>query len=131
MVIDWFRAQSLENPFNNKRIDDYVAAWDKGVDRICLGAPHLIIAHIPQGGRTEVEDAIIALTHIDIIAPSFGLGTCWAGLLSIAARYWDPLKEGLGIPNGRVFSYAMMIGYPQYKPYYIPERKKTDITWRD
>jgi nitroreductase len=89
-----------------------------------------MIAHVPEENPSAPTDAIIALTHADIVAPAFGLGTCWAGFLTMAARAYEPLKEALGLPQGRAFAYALMFGYPQYKTYRTPRRNVADITWR-
>jgi len=64
------------------------------------------------------------------VAPFFGLGTCWAGLLHIAATEYQPLKEVLGIPEGHVLQYPMFFGYPKYKYRKIPGRKKADVIWK-
>ncbi len=40
-----------------------------------------LFAHIPEGNPMASVDAIIALTHFDIAAPAFGIGTCWAGFV--------------------------------------------------
>lgn len=55
-------------------------------------------------------DGIIASTHFDIVAPAFGIGTCWAGFLTMAAGPWKPLQEALALPEGYTISYAMMFG---------------------
>jgi nitroreductase len=75
-------------------------------------------------------DAIIALTHFDIAAPAFGIGTCWAGFVAAASREFSPLREVLALPEGRVPAYAMMFGYPQYRVYGIPRRKPLQVTWQ-
>lgn len=75
-------------------------------------------------------DAIIALTHFDIAAPAFGVGTCWAGFLAAAAMNYEPLQKELGLPKGRRFAYAMMFGYPKYKPYGIPRKKPLEVIWK-
>ena len=76
------------------------------------------------------NDAIIALTHVDITAPAFGLGTCWAGLVAMASHSHQPLLDFLSLPKGRIPAYAMMLGYPKYAPHQIPQRKPLQITWR-
>jgi nitroreductase len=48
---------------------------EEGLDR---GAPHLLVATIPEGNPMTQTDVIIALTHFDIAAPAYGVGTCWA-----------------------------------------------------
>jgi len=77
-----------------------VTSWERGVDAICWNAPHLLVAHIPVSRvtvPTGPTDGIIALTHFDIVAPAFGIGTCWAGFLTAAAS-WKPLQEVLALP---------------------------------
>ena len=81
-------------------IPTLLAAWEAGNDPVCRGAPHLVIAHIPEGNPVASVDALIALTHFDIAAPGFGIGTCWAGFLSMAAAaLWAPAGSA-GPPGG-------------------------------
>jgi nitroreductase/NAD-dependent dihydropyrimidine dehydrogenase PreA subunit len=109
----------------------FIAGWDSGTDVICHRAPHLLVAHIPADNPMASNDAIIALTHVDIAAPAFGLGTCWAGLVAMASFSYKPLQDFLALPKGRSPAYAMMLGYPKYKPRQIPDRKPLQVTWRE
>ena len=111
-------------------IPSLVAAWEAGDDPVCRGAPHLVIAHIPEGNPVATVDALIALTHFDIAAPAFGVGTCWAGFLSMAAAAYEPLQEALALPAGRTYACSLMFGHPQYKTYGIPRRNPVQVTWR-
>ena len=111
-------------------IPTLLAAWEAGNDPVCRGAPHLVIAHIPEGNPLASVDALIALTHFDISAPAFGIGTCWAGFLSMAAAAYEPLQKVLALPAGRRYAYSLMFGYPQYKVYGIPRRNPLQVTWR-
>ncbi len=130
-TIDWMKSlQGSGNPLAGY-VSPFIDAWDAGTDLICHDAPHLLIAHIPEDGHpTPFVDAIIAMTHFDIAAPASGIGTCWAGFISIAEVQYPPLRAALGIPQGRKFAYAMMFGYPQYAIHGIPRRKPVQVTWR-
>ena len=109
----------------------FINAWEAGNDVICRNAPHLLIASIADDGNpTAYVDAIIAMTHFDIAAPASGIGTCWAGIISIAAGLHPPLREAFGIPKGHKFVYAMMFGYPQYAIHGIPRRNPVQVTWK-
>ncbi len=130
LTIDWMRHLYESRDPMGTASHPLIAAWERGVDAICWNAPHLLIAHIPENHMSAPTDGIIALTHFDIAAPSFGVGTCWAGFLTAAARIWKPLQEALALPQGRMISYAMMFGYPQHKTYRIPRRNPVQITWR-
>ncbi len=72
-------------------------------------------------------DAIIALSHADITAQAFGVGTCWSGLLAMAAEEYQPLQRFLNLPVGRKLAYALIAGYPKYKPGKIPETKTLKV----
>jgi nitroreductase len=111
-------------------VPSLIAAWEHGYDPICRNAPHLVIAHIPEGNPGATIDAIIALTHFDIAAPSFDIGTCWAGFLSIAAASYEPLQKALDLPAGRKYAYGLMFGHPLYKIHGIPRRNPLQVTWR-
>ncbi|MDD1707495.1 MAG: nitroreductase family protein, partial [Methanoregulaceae archaeon] len=107
-----------------------ITAWDNGSDPICRGAPHLLVATVSEGPGSASIDAIIAVTYADIAAPAFGVGTCWAGFLSMAVHSWPPLKDALAIPKGYVYSYALMCGFAKFKTYGIPRRNPAKVTWR-
>lgn len=130
LTIDWMR--TLENGSHpmSAYVPGLIAAWDAGADPICRGALHLVIAHIPVNNPVASVDAFIALTHFDIAAPAFGIGACWAGFLSMAARSsYGPLLEALALPAGREYSYSLFFGTPKYKVHGIPRRKPLKITW--
>jgi nitroreductase/NAD-dependent dihydropyrimidine dehydrogenase PreA subunit len=132
LTIDWMRYEAAKDhpimprPF----LDRLIAAWDHGSDPITREAPHLLIAIVPEGPGSASIDGIIAVTYADIAAPAFGVGTCWAGFLSIAVHAWQPLKDALAIPKGYVYSYALMCGHPKFKTYGIPPRNSAKVTWR-
>lgn len=107
-----------------------IGAYDQGIDRVCHGAPHLVIAHGPRGNPVGYTDAIIALTHFDLAAPVFGLGTCWAGILTIAL--WDSpeMAASAGVPDDHAVHYAMMTGYPKYPCKRVPPRNEARVDWR-
>lgn len=104
-------------------------AWESGIDVISRGAPGLIVAHAPKDYMMAQIDCTIALTFLDLAAPAFGLGTCWAGLLMVAASQWPPLLQALSLPEGNACFGVMMIGYPKYKYQRLPLRREADITW--
>lgn len=93
-------------------------------------APCLVVAHAPEDNMMAVGDGMIALTHLDLALPSFGLGGCWAGLFNIVCNQHPPLKDMLGIPKGNNIIYPFMLGYPKYKYHRIPERNESNIIWK-
>jgi nitroreductase len=133
MTIDWMRHEAakdhplLPGPY----LRGLIAAWDQGGDPICRHAPHLLVATVPQGPGSTFIDGIIAVTYADIAAPAFGVGTCWAGFLSMAVQAWPPLKDALAIPEGYIYSFALMCGFPEFKTYAIPPRNPARVTWQE
>jgi nitroreductase/NAD-dependent dihydropyrimidine dehydrogenase PreA subunit len=130
LTIDWMKTLVNSDHPMSGYIPVLIGAWESGRDVICRGAPHLLIAHIPEGNPMAFADTIIALTHFDIAAPAYGIGTCWAGFVAIAATSYVPLRKELAIPAGRKPAYAMMFGNPQYKVNGIPRRKPLGIAWQ-
>jgi nitroreductase/NAD-dependent dihydropyrimidine dehydrogenase PreA subunit len=130
LTIEWMKTlQNSSHPMSGY-VQELIGAWEAGHDVACRGAPHLLFAHIPEGNPVASVDAIIALTHFDVAAPAFGIGTCWAGFVAMAAASYEPLQKELDIPAGRKSAYAMMFGHPQYKVCGIPRRKPLEVTWQ-
>jgi len=105
---------------------------EKGNEIILRGAPHLIIAHVPEAGpmgQAAVYDGIIALSHFDMIIPSFGLGGFWAGFFTMGLRNSAELRKAAMIPIGNMAAYAYAFGMPQFEHYAFPKRKKASISW--
>lgn len=132
LVVDMIRHMIAEkHPLvESYRLVRFVKAWESGLDLISRGAPGLIMTHAPKDYNWAQTDSTIALTFLDLAAPSLGLGTCWAGFFMSAVSQWPPLQQALPLPDGNVCSGAMMIGYPKYKYHRLPLRKEADITWK-
>jgi nitroreductase/Pyruvate/2-oxoacid:ferredoxin oxidoreductase delta subunit len=100
LTIDWMREiQNTSHPLSDY-VPPIISTWDKGLDLICHNAPHLLLAYVPIEPIEDPTEAIIALTHFDIAAPSFGIGTCWAGFVKLAIDNHKPLQDLLSIPAG-------------------------------
>jgi len=130
LTIEWMKTLVNSDHPMSGYIPVLVGAWERGSDVICRGAPHLLIATIPEGNPIAQTDATIALTHFDIAGPAYGIGVCWAGFVAMAASSFTPLQKELGIPAGRKSAYALMFGNPQYKVYGIPRRNPVKVTWQ-
>jgi len=131
IVADWMRSLIKEgSPLaTTLHMDRVVAAWETGSDRICRGAPHVIVAHAPKDERTAPPGCTIALTYLELATLPFGLGACWAGYFNMAANSWPPMAEALNLPEGHVSFGAMMVGYPKFKYQRLPLRNEPRISW--
>ena len=130
LTIEWMKTLlSTDHPMAGY-VPGLIHAWEHGHDTICRDAPHLLVAHVPEASPIAAVDGIIALSHFDIAAKAFGIGTCWAGFVSMAVLSYEPLRRELGIPVGRTCAFAMMFGHPKYKTYGLPRRNPAQVTWR-
>jgi nitroreductase/NAD-dependent dihydropyrimidine dehydrogenase PreA subunit len=130
LTIEWMKTLVNSDHPMSGYIPMLIGAWESGRDVICRGAPHLVVATIPDGNPMAQTDAIIALTHVDIAAPAFGIGTCWAGFVAMATASYEPLRKEFGISAGRKSAYVLMFGTPRYGIYGIPRRKPLKLAWR-
>jgi nitroreductase len=130
-VIDWMRHMVTEKPdmATLMGMEIMIKRWGAGIDVICRNAPHLIVAHAPRYVGTPAADAHIALGTLELAAFSHGLGGCWAGYVDSAINAWTPLREMLGLPEGNMSFGVIMIGYPRYEYYRLPERHKASVRW--
>lgn len=113
------------------RLERSVAAWEAGKDPVLRGAPALVVAHAPKLYPLAQVDSSIALTFLDLAAPTVGLGACWAGFFMMAAAQVPQLQELLALPEGNACCGALMVGYPKYAYHRLPTRKEAVVSWRE
>ncbi len=107
-----------------------VAGQKAGRDPILRRAPVLIVASAPEMPSNGFVDVSLALSYLELMAPSLGLGTCWAGIVYSALANDPQVKQILGVPEDHVFFYSMLVGYPKYKYRRLPQRRPPEIGWR-
>lgn len=132
LVVDWMKIVIEKQPelAEMMHMSNIVLAWRFGIDVVLRDAPHMIVAHGPLLSPTAHMASIIAMTHLELAAPSLGLGGCWAGFFDAATQNYEPLKEALALPAGNISQCSMMIGYPKYKYHRMPLRNDPKIVWR-
>lgn len=133
LVIDWLIVLPDIDPdlAANIRASGFVRAWDQGLDIITRGAPQVAIL---AGPNVELEqyDAGSALTYLEILAQSHGIGCCWGGYLSRAFAHpgATAIREYLDVkPDEKLYS-AQMLGYPRFTAVSRPPRKPLRVTWK-
>lgn len=131
LVLDWLREVVEKDRASRMGMvgAHAISLAAQGKDMILRGAPNLVIA-VTQKDVGMPEDGVIALTYVELAAHAMGLGCCWGGFLTVAARLYGPLREYLGISDDEHFCGAQMIGYPELLPTrQFPPRKKPNINW--
>lgn len=132
LTVDWMRRLIKANPNDPMLmyIPRIVEAWDLGYDVVLRRAPVLVVASAPKEDNNGIVDISIALTFLELAAGNMGLGCCWAGLLQNALRNDPNAKAALDLPERHIHHYPMMVGYPKFPYYRMPERKVPKIVWR-
>lgn len=131
-TIAWMSEALKNNPAMIKAspyLPKVISEWESGRDSILWNTPALVIATAPKQCTYGLIDVTIALSHLELMAPTLGLGTCWAGLFQSALLASPDLKKLAGIPDDHPHHYAMMLGYPVIRHYRLPSRKAPKITF--
>lgn len=106
-------------------------ALEQGQDFILRGAPTLVLAL----GKADLfprarDNGHFCLTYAELMAPSLGLGTCWAGFVEFCTQAGDPKWQTLlNLPEGLQVAGAMMVGYPAYTYRYAPNRAPLEVSF--
>jgi nitroreductase/NAD-dependent dihydropyrimidine dehydrogenase PreA subunit len=131
-TVDWMRSVVQKNSKSPRLsyMPMIIAAWDAGYDAVLRDAPALVVASAPEAALNGMVDLTLALSYLELAAPTLGVGTCWAGLLQGGLLSHPPLKEALGLPGNHPHHYPMMLGYPKSRYFRLPERKPPKIIWR-
>ena len=106
-----------------------IKSHERGEDRILRHAPALVIASAPKDLLPALITTCLALEYVELYATTLGLGTCWAGYAQVCAQQYAPLIDFLGVSQGRMVTGMMMVGYPRYSYYRLPERNGLDLAW--
>jgi len=130
-VIDWMRWMIKEQPGPAKKLhlELVVAGWDFGMDTINRNAPHLVLVNADKRNPTGQAACTIAMTYLELMLPSQGLGGCWNGFFNAAAIFWPPLQKALGLDENEGNFGAMMVGHPKFKYHRMPTRNEPQVAW--
>lgn len=83
----------------------------------------LLLAHCSDKAINAPQDTAIAMTTVELLLQSQGIGTCWAGYLTRFMNAVPELKAKFALPDGHSYYGAMMLGYPNGEAYcHIPAR---------
>jgi hypothetical protein len=131
-VIAWMRqlVASGAEIAQTLRLGDMLTAWDEGKDRICRGAPHVLIAAGLKEDMAAGQACVIALTHLELAAHAAGLGACWAGYVHLALLQSETVRKSVGMSHRLNPHGAMLLGNPRFAYHRIPVRQRAVVTWR-
>lgn len=102
----------------------------KGVNIITCDAPCVIIGWSPNDALNPVVDPVVAMTTVDLLLSSKGIGTCWGGYLNQIGNKSQELKDMFGIPENARMICAIMVGYADRENYVNQiYRDPSKVTW--
>ncbi|MFU8858394.1 MAG: nitroreductase family protein [Deferrisomatales bacterium] len=93
----------------------------RGEDPLFHGAPAVLLFHAPDSETAEA-DCAGAATHVALLAPSLGLGTCHIGYASAALRRRAGLARRFGVPEGHRVYAVLAAGRPALAYPRVPPR---------
>lgn len=130
LTIDWMEEQVNSGSERAKNYRGYIQAYrSTGRDVILRNAPCLVIANAPKDFSRGRDNTCYSLAYVELYAPSMGLGTCWAGFFEgCAFSGYTPLLNLLQLPDDRVVTGAIMVGYPVYRYHRLVDRNPLAIT---
>lgn len=103
-------------------------AYRMGTDIIFRGAPHLVVATVPEDAPCPDADGLITLSYLELTASSLGLGTVWLGYLMYILQFVPEVKNMLNIPENHRVSYAMLIGEPSVRYHRGVQRDEISVS---
>jgi nitroreductase/NAD-dependent dihydropyrimidine dehydrogenase PreA subunit len=101
------------------------------LDLFLRKAPALVIALSTKDNAMAAIDATIAMTTLELAAPSLGLGGCWAGFVYFMANAYPPVQQILSLPADKAGCGVMMLGYPKYQYARTIARRPAHIMWKE
>lgn len=132
LTVEWMK-EMLLNPSDLPEEGIFrhlIEEWNQGRDMVMRGAPHLIVAVGPDRPGFIAEDSAIALTYLELAAHAWGVGCCWAGFFTAAARRSKAIYDFLGLGEHEKIFGGQMLGYAAYPFKRLPWRAPRQITWR-
>ena len=91
-------------------------------------APTVIVMHGLAANFLGHANCAIAIRNIELFALTLGLGSCWSGLLVVAAnKKKKAIHKILGLPMDREIYGALLLGYPRHNYNCKIKRKRRKV----
>lgn len=93
----------------------------------------LLIGYCKNDALDPIHDTAIALTSVELMMQSRGIGTCWGGYLLRYLNMIPKCREMIKLPEDSSVYGTLMFGYPKQAKYkYLPKRvDKTCIRFNE
>ncbi len=101
-----------ELPEGIKRYGKFRQALASGEDVFFRNAPHFVAISVSPEARDAHIDPYIAAAQFEMLACSFGLGTCWDGMATSLFNAVPKLYARLNIPDEFTLKIVLLFGIP-------------------
>jgi nitroreductase len=125
IVLGILRSPEAQQHMANERMKEIV---NEPGFYIFHGAPALIVISGDRKVPGAMIDCQLAAENLFLAAHAKGLGTCYMGLLTLAAEHPEARKL-LGIAEGYAMMAAAVVGHPDVRPEGPPQRRPATINW--
>ncbi|MBR3890431.1 nitroreductase family protein [bacterium] len=105
----------IENNISIPSVNNLEDVIKSGNDLIYRGATAMVVVAVDEERiikSCENVDPIIALSYLDIYAPTINVGTVWCGFATAMAQQIPELCDMFEIPTGYRLNYVMLLGTP-------------------
>ncbi|MDW7668689.1 MAG: nitroreductase family protein [Bacillota bacterium] len=123
--------------YNKSTLDRYYKAWEKmyeefqeGEDRLFFHGDTLIIAKGDTRLKPKPQMELgIALSRMELMAYTMGLGTCYIGYFMTAFAKSKEIRDFLEIKDYEEVVSPLIVGYPDVKYIKTAPRNKIKVDW--
>ena len=103
--------------------------YQNGIDRILWNAPALIVIHVSRLVENPGVDVGLAGMQMALMAESLGLGSCFIGMIVMAANQSAELRQALLLPENHQMVTSLVCGYPDVSYSRLVSRNKAKVRW--
>jgi len=89
----------------------------------------VLIGHVHNDDAFLKTDCSIALTYVELATASMGLGTCWMGYFEMLVNNHTPVRDKVGLLEGRTCVGAMVLGYPKHQKVRLAPSAPLNMRW--
>lgn len=100
--------------FTKEDIAFFRTKCEEGENFMFRGAPHALFVHAPIGRGEWVYDTQIALTYVELLMESYGIGTIYVSTPGAALSICPKARAFLCIPENHYITVPLGFGYPAY-----------------
>ena len=129
LTVDYLENSPSIRPTLRKILGPLIEKYhETGEDSVLRGAPAIVVATSAKNFVQGRINSISCLTYLELFAPHIDLGSCGVGLFEHCATSENsPMLKLLDIPEDRLITGAVMVGYPKYQYQRLVERNPVDV----